>query len=268
VTGYRSYERGDLQGAIRQYRAALSLARKADEPEAIADGARNLGACLLEANRPEAALGYLEEAGAEARRAGSSGLDAVLLQAKARRVLGQRARATTLLDGVLSNRAAHASQRALAAAVRADIALELGDPAAARAWTLQARRHAAAAADSLSLAAAAEAEGRLLLHEGSPEEAARAFDEQSRLLKQGGAYAEMASALSRASRAFLLAGQPGPAADRAYRAARSFLGQERPRSALQALAAGRQALESDPETRDLYGVRIQFLAEEIEALTR
>jgi hypothetical protein len=134
------------------------------------------------------------------------------------------------------------------AVLRAEIACDRGDPAAAGRHLDEARGLAGgtgpgvAAVPAAVWAGIAGASGRLHALRGDPRSAAAAFDEQAGLARQARRFADMARALARAGEAHAAAGDPRLGADRLYRSAASYLAQGEGHRAADALAGAWAAI--------------------------
>ena len=225
--------RGRHAEAITLYRRALRRARAIDDPTAIADSAYNLGACLLQANRPDEARTALTDSEAETVRAaarpgsGANLADVLLLEARAALLAGRPEDAVAYATRLTTDRASHPSpaEQVQADALKGNIACDARDLAAAQRELAQARRDEGDRTEPATRAAADGLEGRIRVLSGDPARAAPLFDRQAEALRQAELYHEMALALARAGRAWADAGVPALAADRMFRAARSLASQ-------------------------------------------
>jgi tetratricopeptide (TPR) repeat protein len=220
-----AYERGDLRSAARLYRDALAEARAADDGAGIGESASNAAICLVALKDFEAARPLLAEAKRALERAGGGRPVVVLLvQAQVARAAKDIAQAQTALEKASESLGEEAAPdwRAQIELLRAQIACDRTDVPAAREAFGRATTFLEDVDDGLIRAEAAGVEGRLLLLEGDPHAAARAFDREAGLLKEREEYRRMAHALARAAGAWQDAGESGTACDGFYRAARGL----------------------------------------------
>jgi len=247
LSARQAFDGGQVERAAGLYGRALQRARAMDDALSLGDAAYNLAACYLALGDGGRAAALLEEAEAELRRGGRSPADALLLGAEAALLRESRADAASFCDEVLAlpGGSAGDGHRAHACMVLARLARDAGDLPVARGRLAEAVDHISDADDPSLLARAAGFEAVLFLDEGSPADAAGAFDREAGYFQDAGRFGEMAGALERAGAAYREAGDAGRAADRFYRSARSSLGQGNGpaarRAAGAALAAARAA---------------------------
>ena len=221
----KAFERGAVEQAAAQYARALARARAADDAAEIGNNAYNLAACLLILGQPEAARPWLQEARAEALRAGRATTDVDLLAVKAARQQGRTAEAARLAADLLNSPAVRTQPawRLEALTLKAHVEYDAGrcptqDLAQIRILALD-------QPDPVLRAAVENLMGRAAQQNREARRAALSYDHEANWLQRGGRFREMAQALARAGAAYALAGKPEEAADRLYRAARSLWAQ-------------------------------------------
>jgi len=264
----QAFDRGAVESAAGQYTRALARARAADDAAEISNNAYNLAVCLLIMGQPDPARPLLQEARAEARRAGRPAVDAALLEVKAARQQGHAAEAARLAAALLAEPAVQKTPAWRLAALTLQAQLDFD---AGRHPTQDLAQIRILALDQPDPGLRADVEnlmGRAALADQESRRAAQAFDREAHWLQQGGRFREMAQALARAGAAFAAAGQPAPAADRLYRAARSLWAQGDAVGALRqiepAFAAARAARDADLQQRvaELFAAIKQSVAPE------
>lgn len=245
-----AFAEGNYERAARFYELALARARAADLGPEIAKAAYNQGACLLLLKRAEPARNALREASAELARQRRDGSSAWLLEARAARLLGDRAGAVELADRVLTL-GRDREVRLQAWLLKGSLAAEQGDLPVARQALKEARR--LLEDDPALRAGVAGLAGQLALADQRPEQAGMEFDKEAAFYQRASRWADMADALRRSGQAYAVAGRPADAALRFFRSARSLYAQGQLVPALYAMekaaefaaAAGDAALTAD-----------------------
>jgi tetratricopeptide (TPR) repeat protein len=255
-SGAESFRLGDDQRAIDDFRQALVLAWGRDDPLGIGNSAFNYATALAGDGRLEEARDALAEARAELLRAGEPLDELWLLEAKIARRQGIPWRAEQLAEhvqacspaviagprsgksaGVSVREQVQAGARRLAPHGRGEpntlpisAALLRGQVACDQGAISEARRHLRQARAALpgEVPASLEAEfeylrGRILLHEGEPLSAARAFDLEADALRAAELWRDLPDTYRRCAEAYLEAGYIYPAADRWIRVSRLWL---------------------------------------------
>lgn len=247
----QAFHDGDDAEALLRYRAALRRAWEQDDIEAIANTAYNLAAALAANRRFDEARQALAESRAELNRGRLHAADAWLLEAKIARAEGRLAEAAYYADCVVAPLVRHCSQSCRQATtgdaeqrscqrddkcaecqmsavslalLRANLGLDRGEIASARAELRRALANRPAASDPGVRAEIAAVQARLLLANGQPLAAARRLDEEVRWLKEAAHYRELPVAMAAAAEAFLEADLPLEASERYFRAARVLYG--------------------------------------------
>jgi tetratricopeptide (TPR) repeat protein len=232
-----------IELALQLYGGALARARALDDAAAIADAAYNLAACLIELGQYSPALVQLDEAEAEAKRAGRPIVDVLLLRATVAHLQIKPTLAMALADQILSqNPPPSNTERAQAYLVKAEASCDAGDAAGAE----NALRGLNAATISSPVLRArlisAIASTRRL--EKDWKAAASEFDRAADAARVAHRYPLMGRDLADAGRAYQAGGNHGMAADRFYRSARSAYGLGNATDALKLLAACEAAANS------------------------
>jgi tetratricopeptide (TPR) repeat protein len=222
-----AYDRGAHRQAARLYRDALGRARAADDPAGIADSAYNTAVCLMTLGAYDGADALLVEAQEAVERRGTTPGAVLLVRATLARLTGEREQAELLLDELWTSLRDSSAPglRAQVYLLGAHVACDRSDGADARRKLDRAAEHLPWVEDPLVRAEAADVEGRVLLLEDRPAEAATSFDREVELLEKEMRFRRMAAALGRAGRAYRNAGDTVTAADRFYRGARSLQAQ-------------------------------------------
>ncbi|BBK84744.1 hypothetical protein CASZ1_13480 [Cutibacterium acnes] len=133
VAAEAAYQAGEYASALNDYRALRRMTGNDNFLPVIADCERALG-------RPQAALRLICE-GQEAGLNPAQQIELVLVQAGARRDLGQRDEAVRLLREAVKNLKAPTEATARLHYAYAETLLEEGDTAGARKWFVSAQRH-------------------------------------------------------------------------------------------------------------------------------
>jgi len=133
VAAEAAYQAGEYASALNDYRALRRMTGNDNFLPVIADCERALG-------RPQAALRLIRE-GQEAGLNPAQQIELVLVQAGARRDLGQRDEAVRLLREAVKNLKAPTEATARLHYAYAETLLEEGDTAGARKWVVSAQRH-------------------------------------------------------------------------------------------------------------------------------
>jgi tetratricopeptide (TPR) repeat protein len=258
-----AYGSADWTQAAAHYTRTLARARQMDQPADIAAQAYALAACRVNLGQWDQAADLLEEAAAEARRAGADPFDIRLLRAKVALWQGRNAEARGLAADLLPAAAGKTGPEAQIRILLGQLACDAGDLPRARA-ELEAARALIRRLDNPGIRADWESlRAGVALLEGKPAEAAAAYDEAARQLQAGARYPEMAVMLDRAGAAFAKAGDKPNALDRSFRAARSFAADGDTARAKTALARA-QALAGDPRDQAL-ARRLDALRAELDA---
>jgi len=246
-----AYDHEDYELAASLYNNALNEARAADAPEALADAAFNMAACLYSLERYDENVPLLHEAERACRRTDEPVYDIRLLLAKTYHAQGDVQSAQRLAREALegAGRAIPSDSHAGFHLLMADIACDNGDPKKAAKHLEQ---FTVPSEPSRLTADCHRLRGRIALLQNSPETAARAFDAESTVRRTARQYDMLGAALNRAAHAYEQSGQLILAADRYYRAARSHFAKGRQHMALRTgLAAVRCAEAShDDVTQD------------------
>jgi hypothetical protein len=258
VAANKAFARGQVEAAARQFARALDHARAADSAADISDQAYNLAACFLLQDQPALARRLLAEAKTEAARGHRDATDALLLDAKAARRLGQPAEAVAFADQVAGGGGKTAA-KLQALIIKAHVQNDAGklQPADLSAIRLLAREVRDAALD-------AEVDnliGSAAQRERSFGAAAAAFDNEAAGWQRTGHFREMALALARSGAAWQADGRSLEAADRLYRAARSLFAQGDAVGALRQIEPALTAAKA--ATQDGLATHIVALFEEI-----
>lgn len=242
-----AYDRGAHRHAARLYREALDRARAADDPAGIADGAYNTAVCLMTLGAYDGAGALLVEAQEAVERRGETPGAVLLVRATLARLTEEREQAERLLDDLWTSLGDSDAPglRAQVHLLGAHVACDRSDGAAARRALDRAAEHLPWVEDPLVRAEAADVEGRVLLLEDRPAEAATSFDREAELLEKALQFRRMAAALGRAGRAYRSAGDTATAADRLYRGARSLQAQGDSLGALRLIEAALPEAETD-----------------------
>ncbi len=268
--GRNAFQAGSYEAAAGHYREALNRARMLNNRAGIGDNACNLAACLVALQRFEPARAVLREAIAEFEFDPVGRADALLMMARIAHIEGRPDEAGSWLDDVLGldlKGADLARARAHAYLLRAALRCDAGQGESARAALASARRAAKSFdAQPLLLAEDKMLDGRILMLENKPLDAARRFDAAADIYERAGRPADVARGLAHAAAGFLAAGDPAAAADRRYRAARSLFAQGRIAAAVRQLddgiGAAREARSPELEKR------LRALLTEIEETVR
>lgn len=222
-----AYGRSAFEQSVKLYGRALVKARAADDAQEIGNNAYNMAVCLIALEKYAEAREPLREAQGEFERIGVEISAAELLDAKAARLDGKPDEAERIADQVLAalkpgeNRA----YRTQALLVRAQVACDRRDAAAARTELALAQKEMRKLKNPFLTAAIHGVNGRIALMEKDPARAAVEFDHEADLCRDAGKYRDMALALARTGQAYADAEDAKAAADRFYRAARSFFAQ-------------------------------------------
>ncbi len=218
---HKAFARGQIEAAARQFARALEHARAADSATDIYDQAYNLAACFLLVDQPVMARRLLAESRSEAARLNRDATEALLLDAKAARRLGQSSVALALAD-----QAAAANDPAVKLQALIIKALLQSDAGKLQPTELSAIRLLARDVSDAALHAEVENLVGISAQRGrSFGEAAAAFDREAVGWQQAGRFREMAQALARAGGAWQSDGRSADAADRLFRAGRSLAAQ-------------------------------------------
>ncbi len=229
-TGLAAMQRGQIDTAADQFKAALTRARAVDNARAIAAAAYNLAACRLMQGQAESAIVLLIEAQNELRRAGQNAGDVLLLRAQASRAAGDAAGARSAAQGVLDDAATNTPARARQAHLLLGLlASDTGNADTAE-QELRASRTVAAPAESPGVIARdAELEGHIARLRKQPAAAANAFERQAGALRSGGLEHDLPRALANAAEQRASVGDTPAAREQWYLAARSLLAQGKTR---------------------------------------
>ena len=218
-----AFGEGQLSLAAQMYARALSRARAMDDSPAIADAAYNLAACLIEMGEYQQARDKLDEASAEAQRAGGRVIDVLLLKATVARLEKKPSDVFTAAEQVLSHRPPPTgAERSQAYLIEAEAACDAGDSHTAARYMAQV--NVAVLSSPTLQARLAEARGRIASLNKDWRGAATEFDRAAELWRGARRYSSMSRDLGHAANAYAAAGLSALAADRYYRAARSAFG--------------------------------------------
>lgn len=263
-----AYDKSNFGQAVKLYGRALARARAADDALEIGNNAYNMAACLIALERYADARIPLREAAREFERIGVEISAAELLDAKAARLDGKPDEAQQIADRVLAELkpGENAAYRAQALLVRAQVACDRRDAAAARAEVELAKREMKKLRNPYLEAAIHGVLGRVALIEEAPAVAAAEFDLEAGLCRGAGKYRDMAMALGRAGQAFGEADQASVSADRYHRAARSLFAQGDELAALKMVESALKAAEKAGDQDAI--LRTVALFDEIRAATR
>jgi len=225
TSGRLAFERGLEAEAAVLFRQALNRAREMDAAAAIADASYNLAATLVKAGDYPGAAAALFESESEARRAGGSVADVLLLRARVARLDQTPDEAEALADRVLTDSASRpsAGHRVQAHVLKGEVAAEKGNWPVAQEQARLARVALGRVGDTVSpalLAGLVGLQARVAGGRGNLEESARLFDRQAALLRQAHLYRDMADAIADSAQAWLSLGKPTEAGPRFYRRAR------------------------------------------------
>ncbi len=227
TTARLAFDGGSAEQAARLYARSLAMARAVDDSLEIGNNAYNLAACLIAIDRYGDAREYLSEARREFERAHRDPAPVILLDAKAARLQGKADEALALADQVLATTKGETSDsyKVQVALLKAEVACDRSDAAAAKTAMAVADKTMASVSDPALSAVAANVAARINLVENDPGKAAMQYDRETEFYRQARKYHDMALAMGRAGRAYLDAGILTPAEDRLYRAARTLFGQ-------------------------------------------
>ncbi|MFH0952712.1 MAG: hypothetical protein V1873_00100 [Verrucomicrobiota bacterium] len=227
-TARTAFDRGSVEQATRLYGRALDMARAQDDAIEAGNNAYNLAACMISLGKNDDARALLEEARKEFERAGRVPANILLLEAKVARSMGRLDDASALVDQVLPSFGKSApsdAHRVQVALLKAHIACDRKDVAAARAALDEARATLRRASDNFLEAEASGASARISLVANDPAKAGAAYDAQAEWYRKAQKYRDMALATGRAGRAYEDAAVLIVAGDRYYRSARSLFAQ-------------------------------------------
>lgn len=234
---------GQFGLAAQMYARALSRARAMDDSPAIADAAYNLAACLTEMGEYQQARDKLDEALAEAQRAGGRVIDVLLVKATVARLQNKPSDVFAAAEQVLSHRPPPTgAERSQAYLIEAEAACDAGDSRAAASYLAQV--NVASLSSPPLEARLAEARGRIGFLNKDWRGAATEFDRAAELWRGARRYSSMSRDLARAADAYAAAGLSGLAADRYYRAARSAFGSGDAIASVKLIAAARAAAKT------------------------
>lgn len=213
--------------AAEVLQSAMTSARLADNPKAIAQAAVNLAVYALDADQVEVAAELVNESKLAGRRTGELLPAVMLLEAELLRREGEYEAAQMViaeLQRQLSYR--QRSLRAQAYLMQATLAADTGDVNGATEAYDDARKQVKRLDDdSLLESAVAGMRARLALMDGDLQASAAAYLDQASKLSQLEAYYAMAMALHRAGDCFSNAESHSSAAEAYLRATESFLSQ-------------------------------------------
>lgn len=220
-----AYTTGATASAALFYQKALARARLADQPLEIARSAYNLAACLAEQQKYQEALELLDEAQYESEQAGLDFQEVRLLRAEIARSQGQTDEAQALArSGINAVKNPENDPYFLQLQiVLAESACDRSDGALALKELAKVNKKLLAAAAPIIRAKAAGVQGRALLLEKRPAEAAICFDHAAALYREAQRYFDMAISLHRSGDAYERTGKRQEAFNRYYRAARSLI---------------------------------------------
>ncbi len=267
-----AFDRGSIAQAERLYERALRLARAQDDARECGTLAYNLAVCRAEQGRWDAALSALESARADYERVNRRVDEIALLTADIARQQKRYDEAAALLDGLLSGKDGKLAPmpvecRALAWLIRAQIAVDQGDPAKARDYVKQTRKVAGGERNMSSELQArfAQAEAQIAQAEGCWGESAVAYEREVEVWRKARQFRRMALAMGRAGDAYKAAGAAGPALERYYLAARSLAAQGDDLAALKRIESAMDLAEQRPDSQEAKLLALLF--EEIKART-
>src|SRR5690348_3626942 len=133
-----AFDEGRLSLAAQMYARALSRARAMDDSAAIADAAYNLAACLIEMGKYQQARDKLDEALAEAQRAGARVIDVLLVQATVARLQKKPSEVFAAAGQVLNHQPPPtAAERSQAYLAEAEAAFDAGNSTVAAKYMAQ-----------------------------------------------------------------------------------------------------------------------------------
>ncbi|HXE51824.1 MAG TPA: hypothetical protein VN541_02370 [Tepidisphaeraceae bacterium] len=238
-----AFGEGRLGLSAQMYDRALLRARAMDDSPAIADAAYNLAACLTEMGEYQQADTKLDDALAEAKRAGSRVIDVLLLKATVARLGKKPSEVFAAAEQVLSHRPPPTgTERSQAYLIEAEAACDAGDSHAAARYMAQV--NVAVLSSPTLQARLAEARGRIASLNKDWRGAATEFDRAAELWRGAHRYSSMSRDLGHAADAYAAAGLSGLAADRYYRAARSAFGLGDAVASMKHIAAARAAAKA------------------------
>jgi tetratricopeptide (TPR) repeat protein len=257
----------DPEADMKQFRCELELARTANDASAIAQNAYNLAVCMTDKGQTTNVMPFIQEARAEMVSSGRDPVCTYVLESQVLRMTGKKEEAVTAAQNAVNmvNRSTDTDAALQCRSVLADLYREDGKLAEARNELKRIVSLARKSEKPIIKSVAAGLEGRILLSEGKPSEAAPKFDSEAELLRSAGLYRSMADALISAAEAYGKASSHPAAADRYFRAGRSVGSGGDPATAGALL---KKALESAKlASDDVLCARIEEFEKELAAKT-